>query len=358
MYKIQVVDNIGKIGRKRWNKLNNTAFLDFGWFKTIESLNKQLKPQHIVVYQNKEIIAIAPCYIQYEEFLDTTDIMLFGRLANIVNKVYNFKPSLVCYSPLSQSSNIIGQKDQKILNAIIRKMEEICRQSSINCYCFPYVSDPVLIDLISKAGLKKCYFIEKNVLKLKNTFKTYRMSLSKNMQKSIKREMNKLKKLDIKIEITNKFREHPETITKLYQLVYNKHFKKQNLLNDDFFRNLGNYLKKRVVLVTAKKENKVIAFSLLLKDNDGLQAYKTGYCSDYPRLYFNMFYNLPIEYAFQKKFKYIDFGSALSNLKRRRGCKQIPVYAFFGFESKIWNILMHNYIKFLNKKKQIFKTGQ
>lgn len=355
-YKIKIFSSAEEI-KDFLNENAKNVFFSYGWFKTVESMNIKTKPYYICMYSYNKLVAVASCFTQYEELFetDTSSGILFGKTARIVNKLLNFIPSLVCYSPLSQSSGIIGKKNKEILDRILTEMKNTCKDNSIKCYCFTFVSDPEMVNLLKDSGLEKCYLFDKNILDIKNTFCEYKKSLSRNMRSNINREMTKAEMLGIKVRYANKIKGHAERLSELYNINYKKYFKKTSPLDASFFKSIEHHLKNKFVLFLAEKDESVIAFSLFFKDGQTLHAYKTGYDPKYRGLYFNVFYNFPIKYAIENKFKQINFGATLSNMKRRRGCKQTPVYAFFGFKNKLLGKFMRIYINLLDKKKRTFK---
>lgn len=333
-------------------------FMSYSWLKAVESSGIGAEPRHIGVYLDGRLVAVAPCYIQHEELLDTVDKILFGKFSRLANKISRFKPSLVCYSPVSHFAGVIGKIDKGIVKAILHCMMGICKKEAIRCYCFPYVPDGKLSDMLYRSGLVKCYLFDNNMLKLGVTLEDYKLRLSRNMRKNIHREINSLRREKAEVLFTENLEGYAGEVASLYDIIYKKHAGKPSLLTQDFFKILSSKLKGKVLLVMIKKEGKAIAFSLLIKDGKILHAYKTGYIQGYPLLYFNVFYNLPIKYACEQGFKHIDFGPTLSKLKRRRGCSQIPIYAFFGFNTKLFSTIAGTYIKLLDAKKRIFKPGQ
>ncbi len=336
----------------------NSIFASYGWLKAVESSDIGAEPRHIGVYLDSRLVAVAPCYIQHEELLDTVDRILFGKFSGLANKISRFKPSLVCYSPVSHFSGVIGKIDKEIVKAILYCMREICKKEEIKCYCFPYVSDGKLSDMLDCSGLVKCYLFDNNMLKLGATLEDYKLKLSRNMRKNINREINSLRREKAEVLFTKDLEDYAAEVASLYDKVYKKHAGKPSILNQDFFKILSSELKGKIILVVIKKEGKAIAFSLLIKDGKILHAYKTGYIQGYPLLYFNVFYNLPIKYACEHGFKRIDFGPTLSRLKSRRGCSQTPLYAFFGFNTKLFSTMTGAYIKLLDTKKRIIKPCQ
>jgi predicted N-acyltransferase len=344
---------------KRFLESNtNSIFMSYSWLKAVESSNIGAEPRHIGVYLDGGLVAVAPCYIQHEELLDTVDRILFGKFSGLANKISRFKPSLVCYSPVSHFAGVIGKIDKGIVKAILHCMIGICKKEAIKCYCFPYVPEGKLSDMLDHSGLVKCYLFDNNMLKLGVTLEDYKLRLSRNMRKNINHEINSLRKEKAEVLFTENLEAYAGEVASLYDKIYKKHAGKPSILSQDFFKILSSRLKGKLLLVMIKKESKAIAFSLLIKDGKTLHAYKTGYIQGYPFLYFNVFYNLPIKYACEQGFKRIDFGPTLSKLKSRRGCSQIPLYAFFGFNTKFSGTMTRAYIKLLDAKKRILKPGQ
>ena len=66
MTNIEVYNTVDELGKESINSLSDDFFYTYEWFKTLET-SKPFKiiPKYITISNEKKIVAIAPCFIQY-----------------------------------------------------------------------------------------------------------------------------------------------------------------------------------------------------------------------------------------------------------------------------------------------------
>ncbi len=103
------------------------------------------------------------------------------------------------------------------------------------------------------------------------------------------------------------------------------------LLERSTFKMLESKMRGKFYLVLAKKEDKIIGFSLTLKKNNLFNFNTVGLDYDYVKatsIYFNLYYEV-IRLAIKLKINRIEMGMSQTHIKRRLGCDIRQNHAFF-----------------------------
>jgi threonyl-tRNA synthetase len=355
LYKVEVLKTIDKIGKESIDSLSDDGFFTYGWFKTLEASKPfKITPTYFVVYERGEIVAIAPCFIEYSsQYFTLQDLSpLTIGLRIVSNRLgSSLTPPLICHSPCSFHSRILlkkGYDERIILDLISNKIDEVCKKQRILFSSFFFVSefDGFLLENLPNFGYFKIPFFKTAYLDIKWTsFDDYLASFSHEVRKKIRKEIKENRKSGVIIEQKLDFRSLSPIISNLYSNLFLKHTGRRSPFNPLFFEKLSEYAKGKARVFIAEKEGRIVGFSLCLGHGKILDVYIAGF--DYSRLtktdftYFNVVYYAPIRAAIEEGIKKIHFRTSELELKTKRGCKLEKMYVFVKCHSKILNLFRY-----------------
>lgn len=341
---VKVFQSIDDIGKNTINSITNDPFFTYGWFKTLENQTNKVSPIYIVIYDEKKVACIAPFFI---ELIEPDSLGFFSRFLNLLHQ----NKSLTCYSPRCYRSKIIlsdNQEKKVILNLLNSKIDEICKEQKIIKSHFPYISefDDFLFKNLEKYDYQKIPGTTSLYLDVKwSSFEEYIESLKYKTKKNIKREIRKFKENGIIIEEA----ELNGLATKLSDLYENLNYKyhkdnyKGRLFDSQFFETLNKYAKEQTKLFIAKKDNRIIGFSLVMQKGEILDVPLVGF--DYESqgktdfAYFNLAYYTPIKWAIENGIKKIYYRMTMEKIKLDRGCTPEKTYFFVKYQNRFIKIL-------------------
>jgi len=359
LFKVKVLKTIDEIEKEVIDSLSDDGFLTYGWFKTLEA-SKPFKiiPKYFVVYEEAKIIAIAPCFIQYSAQYFTLEDLLFllKRLRKVHNHLGFFKPPLICYSPSSFHSIILLKKDfnaRLILDLILKKIDEVCREQRILFSSFLFVSefDKLLIKNLPNFGYSKIALSRTAYLDIKwSSFDDYVANQPRRIRKRIRREIKKNREFGVIIEQNDDFHSLSPILSDLYSNLFLKYKGKKSPLHPLFFEKLNEYAKSNARVFTAKKNGKIIGFSLCLRHKKTLDSYIVGFDYNYltrtDYTYFNVSKYALIKAAIEEGIEKIHFRPATLTAKLGRGCKLERIYTFIKCQNRLLNLILNPYIKY------------
>jgi predicted N-acyltransferase len=168
-----------------------------------------------------------------------------------------------------------------------------------------------------------------------NSFDDYLESMRherKSVFKDIRRDLNRLRTSGTEIA---QFTPQSTDVPRLQELAdanYRKYGDEVFPYGAAFFTTLTTQLQDDAVWYGAWKNDRLIAFSLMLKSSN--RAWGTYFGCDYDacsddRTYFNLVFNRPIEDAIAAGLASLYFGRGLHSLKVRRGCESVPTYLYY-----------------------------
>ncbi len=358
MVHVKVYKTIDELGKESINSLSNDFYYTYEWFKTLEvSKPFRIIPKYITAYDENEIIAVAPCFIQYtSQYFTLEDAYpMIRRLRKTLNHLgFSYSPPLLCYSPCSFHSNILLEEESnniRIFKIISRTIDDICKEQRILISSFPYVSEfnTLLMNNLYKFGYHKIPFLLSTYLDIKwSSFDEYLACMKKKIRSLIRRQIKKNRESGITIEQINDFYSLSQTLAELHSNLYFKYRAKASLLHPLFFEKLSEYAKNNVRLFIAKKKDKIIGFSLYLMYNKIWHFYIAGFDYNYitknDYTYFNIAFYEPIKDAIEEGVKRIHFRPSSLQAKLKRGCNLEKLYLFVKCQNKFFKSIVNQYL--------------
>jgi predicted N-acyltransferase len=338
--KVDVLDSITKVKREYLDDHFKDPVFSYDWLFSIEhSLPIKILPRHIVVSDKHQIVAVLPCFLQSGELYSTIEDRILGRLRPWVHRIgFKLFPALISYAPLMYKSELIidGALNKKEIAAkVLTAIEQISIKEKVKVYGFSYVSrdQSYLTDLLKKNSYISSLVVPNTYIEIGfKSFKEYIDYLKKNhrhMANNVKREINKTKKLGIRIERHTSYGALSEKFAHLFGETYFRHTGKKSPLTVDFFNHLASHCRNVLSAYCAFKDDELRAFSLILEGNDIWHYFLSGQDYDLdnkdPSYFYVVFYE-PIKEAIERNAKRFYFGPANYETKLRRGCRAEPLY--------------------------------
>lgn len=359
---VKVIDTIERIDRDWLDGLADDFCYTYDWFKIIEESRAgfKIEPRYLVVYEEGKSMGFMPALFTYDYpyFSIENRNPIIKTLVNLGNRMgfhLNRGRTLVCDSLNCIRCRILLQKNcdaKAVYDLMFEKIDDICRKEKIPVSCFDVVSDfdEILEDNLQDHG----YFgrLAKNCLYLDiiwSRFDEYLDSLESKARKNVRREIKKCKQSGVSIEEEKAFEKHATTLFNLYLNTYLKYNKVKSSLDDSYFTNLGKYARNDATVFTAKKNGKIVGFSLCFQNRDILDVNVAGF--DYDSLtktdftYFNVAYYTPIRWAIEKGIRRVYFRFGQEEIKSKRGCKIETQTNFIKFHNKLLRPLIKLYVK-------------
>jgi predicted N-acyltransferase len=326
------------------DEISDDSFFTYGWFKTLESFRRIPDPYYLRFGHEGETVGIAPCFVdKTDDFFSWGPNIFpyFHRLLRIGHKLGLFnRDLLLCYSPACCRTKVLldnRYSAEKVVTGFSRKIDDLCRKEKILFSSFLFVSefDKKLMKTLEDANYVKFTNIMTYYLKIQWTqFDDYLKSLKPGMAKKIRREIRKCLDNGVSINEEQITQEIAEELSLLNANVSSKHSGEDTVyrLDPSFFMTLQKFAQKKVKLFTARKDQKIIGFSIALHHKDTLDVYMYG--SDYESqtntffTYFNLVYYKPIQLAIDTKLKKIYFRYFLAKSRLDRGCTPEQTYSY------------------------------
>jgi predicted N-acyltransferase len=342
-YELHVHNSIDELSADQIDSISDDPFFTYGWFKTLERQKDfKVSPFYIAVSTQGKLVAFTPCFIDlFDQYFSYGPYVVpfMKRLLTTGNKLGLWqKHILLCYSPFCFRSKVLIDEDFKnpiIFGLIFQKINEICRKERILFSSFLFVSefDILLAETLQYCGYSKFPWFNTLYLDIPwSSFEAYLASCGYEIRKDIRREIKKFNHSGLDVESDSNTDGLSERLSVLYANLFQKYNRGPSPYGSSFLRNLSKFAGDKIQLFTAKKDNLVVAFCLLLRHKETLDAFMFG-CDYNSRTktdfaYFNLTYYEPIKWAIKKGIKRIFFRLAAENVKLRIGCKTERNYCF------------------------------
>ena len=265
--------------------------------------------------------------------------LFFNRGLNVSQRLGFNKDFLLCYSPACCRTKILlanQYNDRTILSLFSKKIDDICKEQRVLFSSFLFVSefDGLLMKNLESLNYTKfpnivTFYLDVNW----SNFEDYVKSLKLGRRRTVRHEIKKCSENGVTIKEESISENIAEKLSELGANVSSKYsHTEQTRLDPSFFKTLQKYAKDKARLFVARKNDKVVGFSLGLQHKDVLDMYMYG--CDYASqtntsfIYFNLGYYEPIKLAIDEKIKKIYFRYLNEKAKVARGCRPEQTYSF------------------------------
>ena len=356
---VKALNSIDKIG-KAIDSIADDGFFTYGYFKTLETTTpSDERPIYLAIYDKDEIAAAAPFYLNLNQTHEQEISNRFSRRIASKARYFGLHPERLfsCFSPSSYHSKILVKKDydsKMVLNQICTKIDEICREKTIMFSSFPYVSEfeDSLVHNLPDFGYQLLPSENTLTLDVKwSSFEDYLENLeSHKIRTTVKREIRKCRESGVLITEEHDFGDLAVTLARLHSNLFSKYNKGIGSPRGvSFFKGLYDYAKDKTRVFVAKKNNKIIGFSLSLQQKATLDVHLCGFDYDTQAntdfTYFNVVYYATIEMAIKEKIRKIHYSIKSERVKQKRGCKLERNYSFIKCHNRMLRPLYSIYSK-------------
>jgi len=306
---VSIIGAINEVSADEWNHLvdNDNPFARFEFLNALEQHHCVGQtygwlPQHIIVKDNKKIVAASPMYLKnnsYGEFVfDWAWADAYHRSG------LEYYPKLVTsipYTPATGQRFLIKDNEryielsQLIINTALQHAKTI-GASSMH-WLFTNTQDTEQLknkDLIIRLG---CQFHWQN--NSYTDFDHYLSYFNSKNRKKIKRERKQIQKQEIDIEIKTGSDMNDE-LWKIYHSFYSSTFDKKSgmaTLSLEFFKSIGETMPESILVLFAKHEGEYVASAFCIRGEKTLYGRHWGCNEEFDSLHFELCYYQGLEYC-------------------------------------------------------------
>jgi predicted N-acyltransferase len=367
MFSTRAVRSIQGVSRIEWDDMaGDNAFASYGWLRTVEQTHRRLgDPQYLLLEENGKL-AGAGIYYFLDRSLDGRglDHELFGRVRKAAGNVgLSFHPVLVCgptrsfgrHFLIESSSN--EERAISITEALLNGMEKEAAKTKA-ALAFTQVMDTEagLKRMLSEKRFAKTVSAPVNYLDIRwGTFEEYRENIkkiSRNMEANIRKEINRNQREGVRISFLSNLEPHEDRLNELINGNYYKHNGAPFPYAPDFFRRLKENMGNDAVIYAAFKKEELVGFSILLKKQDCYYLPFVGVdhaLSGNDATYFNITIYKPIMDGTAAGVRRIYMGTAMYELKKRRGCETLNAYTYYKSYNRIKDLAARSWFTIHSK---------
>lgn len=336
------------IAREEWNGLAADAapMMEWEYFLALEesgsvSAGNGYWPCHLMAYQDRRAIALAPLYERNRASMEFGDGGLVGILSEMTGIPFSLGlVGTIPFTPVPgyqflHSPTVNPRQAAEILLDYIDFYCESRNLSTCRIY-FVTPSAPYLDALLC----------EKGYLRLKtghslwlnhgySTFEDYLGSLKSSRRTKIRRELREIRSRGIDIRMISGEEapaEYFEQVKTLYRSTWTKHMGPwiRPFLRETFFHLLNQNFRARTSFAVALQDRRIVGMALFYRKLETLYGRYWGCFEEIPFLHFGTCYYRPIEWAIEQGISMIDPGFGGEH-KLLRGYSIIPAYHYLKF---------------------------
>lgn len=316
----EILETLANIDSKQWNRLagpdnpfiqyeflsaleKNHCLHDYGWY-----------PQHIVLYENNELIAATPLYLKDNSY---GELVFDWAWADAYHRSgLPYYPKLVTtipYTPVTGPRLLVANNQDYsqcatiLIEATIKHAEQI-NASSMH-WLFTDQRDSQFLELQGHAMRLGCQFHWHN--KNYEDFDHFLAHLTSSKRKKIKRERRYVNEQNVQLEIRHG-NEMTDELWQTYHDFYVSTFDRKSgmpTLQLNFFREIGETMPENIVIVFAKYEGKYVASALNMRDRSTLYGRHWGCNQEFHSLHFEACYYQGLEYCIKHNLSRFEPGA-------------------------------------------------
>ena len=336
--KVKFLKSINEVSAEDWNTITGVdyPFMRYEFLHALEMSGATCNEtgwvvHHALVYQNQQWVAVMPLYLKYHSYGEY--VFDFQWAEAYERHGYDYYPKLISAIPFTPATGPrlcvrSGFQKKVILESLIKAIKEYSYTEKISSwhYLFPNEINSGELESFSvpqRTGVQFHWFNNNY-----ETFDDFLLDFNSRKRKNLKKERKKVVEQNLKIErlegcqITD---EIWQRFYHFYQLTYAKRSGHGGYLGIEFFIELGKQMPEQLMMVLAKKNDRIIAAALNLKDSTTLYGRYWGCYEEYDFLHFEACYYQGIEYCIEQGLERFDPG-AQGEHKIQRGFR--PVYTY------------------------------
>ncbi|MDA9749188.1 GNAT family N-acetyltransferase [Pelagibacteraceae bacterium] len=322
--------SLSKIKSSEWNECvgNDHPFTQYEFLYALEKSNSAntktgWQPYHYVEQENGKIISLCPLYIKNHSF---GEYIFDHSWADAYHRYgINYYPKLqsaIPFTPVTGDRIILNKsiknkrgKQTEVINNIIEEAKKI----NVSSLHFNFVNNASKWNNIDNIMVRSGIQFHWNNNEYKN-FDEFLNNLSSRKRKIIRRERQCIENNNLTVKLLNGDDIKEEHINFFYDCYLDTTGKKwgSTYLTKEFFYEILNNFKKKILLIMAYQENKMIASAINFLSKTHLYGRLWGSKYEVPFLHFELCYYQAIEYAIQNNIQIVEAG-AQGEHKLQRG---------------------------------------
>jgi len=339
------------------NFSDNSPFLEYSFFKLLEDSkctneNSGWIPQHFIFKEDNEIVAFVPNFKK----LNSNGEYIFDHMFE--NAYYqigsNYFPKYLSGIPFTPVTRLkfIYSKNSVDQDKIIDLILKVIKEKNISSFHANFIDSKTSKKLEKYKFLKRIGIQYHWVNNSFSNFDDFLNSMKSRKKKTIIKERKFLK--DHGVSFLNKEGDKIDErdIKNLYSCYLNTIERKWSrpYLNFDFFKGLiSTKNEKKILLISAYKNERLLGCSVHFVGNDILYGRYWGCTENVPYLHFELCYYQAIEYAIKNKLKKVEAG-AQGEHKISRGYLPNLTYSNHWFNNEELSKPIQDFLTKENKK--------
>ncbi|CAM4417307.1 GNAT family N-acetyltransferase [Pseudoalteromonas ostreae] len=272
------------------------------------------QPQHLAIYQNDTLVALAPGYLKSHSYGEYVFDWAWAEAYQ--QHGLDYYPKWLSGSPFSpiegQRLAIVHSHPESVYQYITQTLTAQCEQQGWSGWHINFCSQQQVSQLTPHQGMHRIGVQFQWQNQNYATFDDFLAQLTARKRKVLKKERNKIIQQNISIKWLQ-----GEQITKavmsqfceFYQRTYLKRSGHMGYLNHDFFILLHALMADKLVIMHAIHEHEVVAATLSFKNNDTLYGRYWGAIAEIDCLHFELCYYQGIEYCIKHQLQCFHSGA-------------------------------------------------
>lgn len=337
--RVKIHRSISEIDERAWDAIvdKDRIFCAHRYVKALEESGiNEGRCYYLAAYNGDEIIAHTCAYYLSSEL----DLFARGGLRKTINlirrkwKNFFILRSLECGPPIALGNSLSfkdGVNRPEALRLICHEIETLAKELGINFILFRdfYDNETDLQGHLKERGYMKMHNLPKAEIRVRwKSFDEYLDSMRSNYRCKIVKSMDKCAKANISIEVFKNFSANAGELKRLYDNVYDQAKEvKRERIPESFFHNFDRHLADKAVMLTAKKDDKLVGYMLSVFSGKTIITMFPGLdysCSKEYCVYFNIFYKT-IELAINSGIENIDMGVTTLDPKKDMGSSVVAL---------------------------------
>lgn len=338
IFNFKFLSGIEQIDSDCWDEIaiNSDPFHQYAFIEALErSKSVESKtgwhPQHLTIYQNKELIGILPLYTKNHSY---GEYVFDFAWANTYREYgLNYYPKLICaipFTPVTGSRLMLkpGIDESALVPQLCKEIQKYISQLRLSSMHWLFVPETLSRSLNSQQHMTRRAVQFQWFNRNYHSYDDFCSTLTSRRRKSIRNERRKVIEQGVHVErkfAENLTHEDIEFFYQCYQQTYLKRSGHKGYLNRDFFNRLYYTMQKNIMLVLAKRNDKPIASALYLYDDKQLYGRYWGTMEDVNNLHYECCYYQGIEFCIEQNIKTFNPGTQGEH-KILRGFE--PIYCY------------------------------
>ena len=335
---VHVLEALGEVGSGEWDSLLGTdqPFLSHGFLHALEAHGclgpeQGWIPQHLLVYQGDQLLAAAPAYLKLHSWGEF--VFDFAWADAYARHGLDYYPKLVVAAPLTPVTGpriLVRDENQRpqAEAALAAAALELCRRLGLSSvhWLFPEAG---LAHRLQAAGWglrMGCQYHWQNPGY--RDFDDFLDGFSSKKRKNIRRERRRVAEAGVEMAVHEGPDVSPELWSAMHRFYRDTFLAHGNppVMSEAFFRELGERLASKVVVVEARRHGRPIAGALCLQDAAALYGRYWGCDQELDGLHFETCYYQGIEHCIARGLGRFEPG-AQGRHKIPRGFLPTPTYS-------------------------------